>query len=94
MTGVSLEAMLAIASGLVAIVATMGLAFMRIGGLVKASDTHERELEKLRPVVHSTAQLVAGLQGHALAADVLDEWLPRLNEELRLWREETTRKRP
>ena len=93
-SGLSIEAALAIAGGVVAIVATMGVAFMKIGALMKANETHERELEKLRPVVHTTSQIVAGLQGHALAADVLEQWLPRLNDELRLWREEVKRRTP
>ncbi len=61
----------------------LAVAFMKIGGLAKLSEIHDRELEKLRPIVHDTGQKVTGLQGHALAADRIDEYAPQVLEELR-----------
>ena len=65
----------------------LAVAFMRIGALIEKTRVHEEELSKLRPVVHDTASLVAGLQGHALAADRIEEYVPQLMNEIREMRQ-------
>jgi hypothetical protein len=80
---VSAETIVALFGAVGAIGIPLAIAFMKIGGLAKLSEIHDRELEKLRPVVHENSNQLTGLQGHALAADRIDEYAPQILEEIR-----------